>query len=42
MLNCLERDAMSWFREVKTKFDPTIQHFDENFRKMFIQTSTDR
>lgn len=42
MLMCFERDATNWLREVKTKFDSTNQQFDENFRKMFMQTSTDQ
>lgn len=42
MLMCFERDAINWLREVKTKFDSTNQQFDENFRKMFMQTSTDQ
>lgn len=42
MLMCFERDAIVWLKEVKRKFNATNQQFDENFRKMFIQTSTDQ
>ena len=42
MLMCFERDAINWLRQVKTEFDSKNQQLDENFRQMFIQTSTDR
>lgn len=42
MLMCFERDAANWLRTVKTEFDSKNQEFDDNFRRMFIQTSQDR
>lgn len=45
MLMAFERDATEWLRQVKIEFDSTNstnRFFDEHFRQMFIQTSTDR
>lgn len=42
MLECFERESMNWLRQVKHEFDATNRQFDEQFRQMFIQTSSDR
>lgn len=42
MLERFEKEATDWLDKVKTKFDSNNLQFDENFRQMFIQTSTDR
>lgn len=42
MLQCFEREAINWLRQVKTEFDAINRQFDEQFRQMFIQTSTDQ
>lgn len=42
MLLLMERGATDWLSQVKIEFDSTDQQFDENFRQMFIKTTTDR
>lgn len=42
MLECFEREAINWLRQIKQGFDSTNRQFDEQFRQVFIQTSTDR
>lgn len=41
MLKAFEREATDWLRQVKMQFDSINQQFDENFRQLFIRTSTD-
>lgn len=42
MLACFERDAITFLRQVDREFDAQNREFDDEFRQIFVRTSTDR
>lgn len=42
MLDYFDREATKWLHQVQDEFIATNRQFDDNFRQIFIQTSSDR
>lgn len=42
MLDFFDREATKWLRQVEDDFIASNREFDDNFRQIFVQSSSDR